>query len=242
MSHNEAKLYAGTSGYSYPSWKPGFYPKNVPSTKFLEYYASRLNLVEVNYTFRQLAKAATFEKWIASTPDGFVFSPKAHNRITHILRLKDAEEFTRVFLGTLAPIRDARRLGPILVQLPPTLKADTELLKQFVRLLPTDDRFAFEFRNDSWFRDDVFAVLRNHNASLCLAESEERETPEVITADFVYFRLRKPEYSDSELDAIAAKARRYRERGLTVYALFKHEETPAGAVCAERLLVSSDRT
>jgi uncharacterized protein YecE (DUF72 family) len=238
VSHNEAKLYAGTSGYSYPSWKPGFYPKNVPNSKFLEYYASRLNLVEVNYTFRQLAKAATFEKWVASTPDGFVFSPKAHNRITHILRLKDAEEFTRIFLGTLAPIREARRLGPILIQLPPTLKADTELLKNFVRLLPREDRFAFEFRNESWFAEDVFSILRDHNAALCLAESEERETPEVITADFVYFRLRKPEYSGSELDAIAEKTRRYREKGLNVYALFKHEETPAGAVCAERLLAA----
>ena len=239
MSNTEAKLFAGTSGYSYPSWKPGFYPKNVPSTKFLEYYASRLNLVEVNYTFRQLAKAATFEKWVASTPAGFVFSPKAHNKITHILRLKNAEEFTRVFLNTLAPIRDARRLGPILVQLPPSLKADGETLKQFVRLLPKEDRFAFEFRHESWLADEIFSVLRDHNAALCLAESEERETPEVITADFVYFRLRKPEYSESEVKAIADKARRYQALGLNVYALFKHEERPAGAVCAERLLSAS---
>lgn len=240
MSHNEAKLYAGTSGYSYPSWKPGFYPKNVPSTKFLEYYASRLNLVEVNYTFRQLAKSATFEKWVASTPDGFLFSPKAHNRITHILRLKDAEEFTRVFLGTLAPFRETQRLGPILVQLPPNLKADSDTLKEFVRLLPKEDRFAFEFRNDSWFVDEIFSLLRDHNAALCLAESEDRETPEVITADFVYFRLRKPEYSPNELEAIREKTQRYREQGLNVYALFKHEETPAGALCAERLLAAAN--
>lgn len=236
MSTTEAKLFAGTSGYSYPSWKPDFYPKNVPGTKFLEYYATRLNLVEVNYTFRQLAKAATFEKWVAATPEGFVFSPKAHNKITHILRLKNAEEFTRIFLGTLAPIREAHRLGPILIQLPPSLKADSETLKQFVRLLPKEDRFAFEFRHESWFSDEIFSVLRDHNTALCLAESEERETPEVITADFVYFRLRKPEYGDSELDAIAQKAGRYREQGLNVYILFKHEDTPAGALCAERLL------
>jgi len=236
VSNTEAKLFAGTSGYSYPSWKPGFYPKNVPSTKFLEYYASRLNLVEVNYTFRQLAKAATFERWVASTPDGFVFSPKAHNKITHILRLKNAEEFTRVFLATLAPFRAAQRLGPILFQLPPGLKADAEALKQFVRLLPKEDRYAFEFRNESWFDDEVFSVLRDQNMALCLAESEERETPEVITADFVYFRLRKPEYTGSELDTIAEKTARYREQGMNVYALFKHEDTPAGALCAERLL------
>jgi uncharacterized protein YecE (DUF72 family) len=231
-----ARLYAGTSGYSYTSWKPGFYPKTVPSAKFLEYYASRLNLVEVNYTFRQLAKAATFEKWIECTPNEFVFSPKAHNKITHILRLKNAEEFTRVFLDTLAPFRSSKRLGPILFQLPPSQKVDNERLKAFVDLLPGNDRFAFEFRHDSWFSEDVFTTLRNRNVALCLAESEERETPEVVTADFTYFRLRKPDYSAAELEAISQKISNMRSRGLTVYALFKHEETPAGAVCAERLL------
>jgi uncharacterized protein YecE (DUF72 family) len=236
VSNIEGKLFAGTSGYAYPSWKPGFYPKNVPSTKFLEYYSSRLNLVEVNYTFRQLAKAATFEKWIACTPEGFVFSPKAHNKITHILRLKNAEEFTRVFLDTLAPFREAGRLGPILIQLPPSLKADGEALRQFVRLLPNCDRFAFEFRHESWLNNEIFSILRDHNAALCLAESEERETPEVITADFIYLRLRKPEYSTDELGAIASKAARFLEAGLNVYALFKHEETPAGALFAEQLL------
>lgn len=236
MPETEAKLYAGTSGYSYPSWKPGFYPKNVPSTKFLEYYASRLNLVEVNFTFRQLGKAATFEKWIASTPPGFVFSPKAHNKITHILRLKNAEEFTRVFLDTLAPFRDAGRLGPILFQLPPSSKADSHALEQFVRLLPDDCRFAFEFRNESWFSDAIYGLLRHRNIALCLAESEDRETPEVVTADFVYFRLRKPEYNDTELKAIADKTAHHRAQGLDVYALFKHEESPAGALYAERLL------
>jgi uncharacterized protein YecE (DUF72 family) len=238
VSGRQAKLFAGTSGYSYPSWKPGFYPKNVPSTKFLEYYASRLNLVEVNFTFRQLGKASTFEKWIASTPPGFIFSPKAHNKITHILRLKNAEEFTRTFLGTLAPFCDSRRLGPILFQLPPTFKADPEVLGHFVQLLPKDYHFAFEFRHESWFSDATYGVLRDHNTALCLAESEERETPEVVTADFIYFRLRKPEYSDSELKTIADKAAQYREQGLDVYALFKHEESPAGALYAERLLAS----
>lgn len=242
MSTTEAKLFAGTSGYAYPSWKPGFYPKNVASAKFLEYYASRLNLVEVNYTFRQLAKAATFEKWVASTPPGFVFAPKAHNKITHILRLKNAEEFMRVFLGTLAPIRDAGRLGPILVQLPPSLKADSETLKQFVRLLPPNDRFAFEFRHESWFSEEIFDILRDHNTALCLAESEDRETPEVLTADFVYFRLRKPEYSENELEQIAQKTASFRARGLNVYALFKHEDTPAGALCAEKLLSAAAET
>jgi uncharacterized protein YecE (DUF72 family) len=230
------RFFAGTSGYSYPSWKPEFYPKNVPATKFLEYYSSRLNLVEVNYTFRQLAKASTFEKWIACTPEEFVFAPKAHNKITHILRLANAEEFTRVFLESLEPLRSANKLGPILFQLPPSLKCDVERLKNFVRCLPPRYRYTFEFRHESWFAEPVFAALRDGNAGLCLAESEERETPEVITADFVYYRLRKPEYSEDEVDQLSSAIWRHRERGMDAYALFKHEDTPAGAFCAERLL------
>lgn len=230
------KFFAGTSGYSYPSWKPEFYPKNVPATKFLEYYSSRLNLVEVNYTFRQIAKASTFEKWIACTPQEFVFAPKAHNKITHILRLSNAEEFTRIFLESLEPLRSANKLGPILFQLPPSLRCDVDRLKQFVRGLPPGYRYSFEFRHASWFTEPVFAALRETNASLCLAESEERETPEVVTADFVYYRLRKPEYSEAEVDQLSTGIRQHRKRGLDAYALFKHEDTPAGAFCAERLL------
>jgi len=230
------RFFAGTSGYSYPTWKPDFYPKSVPTTKFLEYYSSRLNLVEVNYTFRQLAKASTFEKWIACTPADFVFAPKAHNKITHILRLTNAEEFTRVFLESLEPLRLANKLGPILFQLPPGLKCDVERLKNFARSLPSHYRYTFEFRNESWFAEPVFAALREANAGLCLAESEERETPEVITADFVYYRLRKPEYSEAEVDQLSSAISKHRERGMDAYALFKHEDTPAGAFCAERLL------
>jgi uncharacterized protein YecE (DUF72 family) len=233
------KLYSGTSGYSYPSWKPGFYPKNVPSSKFLEYYATRLNLVEVNYTFRQLAKAATFEKWIASTPAGFVFSPKAHNKITHILRLKDAADFTRTFLESIEPFRAHGKLGPVLFQLPPSLKADVDLLKHFVDRLPDGYRFAFEFRHESWYSEAIYAALRSRNAGLCIAETEERDSPQVVTADFVYFRFRKPEYGPAEFEELVKKVGGYRALGLPVYALFKHEETPAGAVYAERLLQRS---
>jgi uncharacterized protein YecE (DUF72 family) len=232
------RFFAGTSGYSYPTWKPEFYPKNVPATKFLEYYSSRLNLVEVNYTFRQLAKASTFEKWIACTPGDFFFAPKAHNKITHILRLTNAEEFTRVFLDSLEPLRLAAKLGPILFQLPPSLKCDIDRLKAFVCGLPRGYRYSFEFRHESWFAEPVFMALRDANVGLCLAESQERETPEVVTADFVYYRLRKPEYSEAEVDQLSSAIWRHRERGLDAYALFKHEDTPAGAFCAERLLHS----
>ena len=128
----DAPLYAGTSGFAYPSWKPGFYPETLSSAKFLAHYASRLNAVEVNYTYRRLASVATFEKWIGTTPSGFLFLPKAHMKITHSLKLEGAEEFTRVFLDSLAPLQLAGRLGPILFQLPPSLKVDAERLAQFL--------------------------------------------------------------------------------------------------------------
>ena len=160
-------------------------------------------------------------------------------KITHSLRLKDAEEFTRLFLDSLEPFRNAGRLGPILFQLPPSLKADAGRLKEFVRLLPAHDRFAFEFRHESWLTESIYDTLREHNVCLCLAESEERETPEIVTSsEFVYYRLRKPEYSASEQEILTTKVQSHLRQGHTVYALFKHEETPAGAFYAERLLAS----
>ena len=114
------QLYAGSSGFAYPSWKPTFYPAKLPAAKFLEHYATRLNAVEINYTFRRLPSASTLEKWVAATPAGFVFAVKANMRITHILKLRNAQEATELFLKMIDPLRTARRLGPVLFQLGPT--------------------------------------------------------------------------------------------------------------------------
>jgi uncharacterized protein YecE (DUF72 family) len=235
----DAKLYCGTSGFAYPGWKPGFYPAKLPSAKFLSYYATRLNGVEVNYTYRRLASASTFEKWLAATPDEFVFLPKAHMKITHVLKLEEAEEFTRAFLQSLDPLRNAGRLGPILFQLAPSFKIDLDRLGHFVRLLPRGDKAAFEFRNATWFDESAYSVLKESNVALCQAENENLETPHVVTADFVYMRLRKPEYTESELLSIEYRVNQYRSNGYPTYAIFKHEETPAGAVNAEKLLKAS---
>ncbi len=232
----EAKLYCGTSGFAYQSWKPDFYPEKLPSSQFLSYYASRLNAVEVNYTYRRIAQASTFEKWIAATPDGFVFLPKAHMTITHSLKLKDAGDFTRVFLQSLEPLRSANRLGPILFQLPPSFKADLETLQDFITLLPKSIQAAFEFRNATWFDEATYKLLREANVALCMAENENLETPHVVTADFVYLRLRKPDYAESELASIAYRVQQYRANEYPTFAIFKHEETPAGALNAEKLL------
>ena len=231
-----ATLYAGTSGFAYPAWKPGFYPAKLPAKQFLHHYAQRLNSVEINYTFRRLPSAATLQNWVEATPPGFVFAVKANQRITHILRLKNAAEATALFLKMIDPLRSARRLGPILFQLPPQLQCDEGLLRDFLELLPADLRYAFEFRHTSWLAEPVYEQLRRRNIALCLAESEKLEVPKVITADFVYYRLRKPDYTEADVDAIAAGARELLASGRDLYLMFKHEETPDGALNAERLL------
>jgi len=149
MGASMAQLYAGTSGWAYPSWKPEFYPDKTPQTKFLSYYSTRLNTVEVNFTFRQLVKETTLQKWLQETPVHFRFGVKAHQVITHIKRLKGTEEFLKRFLATIEPLAAAGKLGPVLFQLPPNLKADTALLKDFLPALPRALKSAFEFRHPS---------------------------------------------------------------------------------------------
>lgn len=231
-----ATLYAGTSGFAYTAWKPGFYPAKLPANQFLKHYAARLNCVEINYTFRRLPSAATLKNWVEATPAGFVFAVKANMRITHILRLKNAAEATELFFKMIDPLRSARRLGPILFQLPPQMKCDVALLEGYLELLPPDLRYAFEFRHTSWLSDPVYDALRRRNISLCVAESERLEVPEVITADFVYYRLRKPEYAAEDVEAFAARSRELLAAGRDLYLMFKHEETPEGALNAETVL------
>jgi len=231
-----ATLYAGTSGFAYPAWKPAFYPAKLPSNQFLKHYSERLNCVEINYTFRRLPAAATLESWVNQTPAGFVFAVKANQRITHILRLKNADEATEIFFKAIDPLRTSRRLGPVLFQLPPQMKCDVDLLRDYLALLPKGLRYAFEFRHTSWLSDPVYDELRNRNISLCVAESEKLEVPEVITADFVYYRLRKPDYTEKDVEAFAARAGELLAVGKDLYLMFKHEESPQGALNAERVL------
>jgi uncharacterized protein YecE (DUF72 family) len=231
-----AQLYAGTSGWAYPSWKPDFYPAKLAQAKFLQYYATQLNAVEVNFTFRQLLKDTTAQKWIEATPAGFRLSIKAHQVITHIKRLKKTEDFIPRFLGTIEPIARAEKLGPLLFQLPPNMKADAKLLEEFLAVLPRAVPSAFEFRHASWFADDIFNLLKNGNRALCVAETEERITPDVVTADFCYYRYRKPSYTPDERRAMVGRIREHLELGRNVFAYFKHEETPEGAKYAVDVL------
>src|SRR5215813_853700 len=161
-----AQLYAGTSGWAYPNWKFDFYPAKLAQVKFLGYYATQLNAVEVNFTFRQLVKETTIQKWIESTPPGFCLSPKAHQVITHIKRLKKTEDFLPRFMGTLEPLANAGKIGPVLFQLPPNFKLDLAVLEEFLAILPRGVKSSFEFRHASWFVDEAFALLKKQSGAL----------------------------------------------------------------------------
>ncbi|MGH9529994.1 MAG: DUF72 domain-containing protein [Terriglobales bacterium] len=227
-----AQLYVGTSGWAYPSWKPDFYPAKLPQKSFLQYYSSLLNTVEVNFTFRQLLKETTAQKWISESPAGFRFGIKAHQVITHIKRLKNSEDFIPRFLSTIEPLASAGKLGPLLFQLPPNMKADVGILREFLAALPRTIPSAFEFRHESWFTDEIFDLLKTHHRALCVAETEERVTPDVTTADFAYYRYRKPEYTPEERGEMVNRIQAHLVSGRDVFAYFKHEETPQGALYA----------
>ena len=231
-----ARLYVGTSGWAYPTWKPDFYPAKLAQAKFLQHYSTQLNSVEVNFTFRQLVKDTTVQKWIEQTPAEFRFGVKAHQVITHIKRLKKTEDFVPRFLATIEPLAHAGKMGPVLFQLPPNMKADLGVLEEFLTTLPKGVLSAFEFRHESWFTDDVFNLLKANNRALCVAETEERVTPDVTTADFAYYRYRKPTYTGEERKTMTARLKEHLAAGRDVYAYFKHEETPEGALYAVEVL------
>jgi uncharacterized protein YecE (DUF72 family) len=226
------RAFIGTSGWAYSSWKPGFYPQALPHKKFLEYYATQLNSVEVNYTFRQLPTESMLKGWLAASGAGFRFSFKAPQRITHILRLRDCSDTIAALSRALMPVVAAGRMGVVLFQLPPNFKVDVPRLDSFlVDANPCELRMAFEFRHSTWFCDEVYAILRHHSVALCVAESEDLETPDVATAPFTCYRFRKSGYSRAQLDAIENTLRRRSAEG-EVFAYFKHEEQPTGAICA----------
>ena len=230
------RAYVGTSGWAYPTWKPEFYPQEIPQKKFLDYYVTQLNSVEVNYTFRHLPSAGTVANWLAASDSEFRFSFKAPERLTHILRLKDCSESIGALARALAPMAAAGRLGVVLFQLPPNFKADLPRLEAFLKDASSATlRMAFEFRHASWFCDDVYEMLRQHAAALCIAESDDLETPDVLTAPFACYRFRKSGYSAEKLDAIENVLRRRSESG-EVFAYLKHEDLPDGAICAVNLL------
>ena len=220
------RLFVGTSGYNFPEWKGTFYPPKLPTSKWLEYYASRLGTVEINYTFYRMPTAKVVAGWDAVTPPGFSFVLKAPQRITHIARLKNVDDPLRFFLETARTL--GPKLGPILFQLPPNFKKDTERLGDVLTLFPADLRCAWEFRHASWFDAEVYELLRTANAALCVADTDEGTTPLEATADFGYVRLRDEGYSPEELQEWKQKVQDLGQSWTDAYIFFKHEEKGIG--------------
>jgi uncharacterized protein YecE (DUF72 family) len=218
------RVHVGTSGYSFPEWKGAFYPKTLPAGDMLGYYAERFPTVEINNTFYRMPRENVVVEWAAAVPEGFTFSIKASQRITHHARLKDVESMMEHLLRVCTALGDKR--GPTLFQLPPNMKHDLERLAGFLSLIPRRWKSAIEFRHATWFADDVYSLLREHEVALVTAESEDSEPALAVTAPYGYLRLHKPAYTTTELDAWAAHVNRQQWEEAWVY--FKHDTDTAG--------------
>jgi len=230
---NEApRILVGTSGFAYKEWKGTFYPEDLPAKKYLSFYAEHFSTTEINNTFYRMPTAKLTEGWYAEVPDGFSFTLKLTQRITHFKRLKNVDDEMEFFLNSAAGLKE--KLGPVLVQLPPNFKKDIAVIGDFLLKFGSQARLAFEFRHDSWFDDELFDLLRKHNVAFGIVETAEGKggnTPREVTGPFVYMRLRKGEYSVEEM---LAWARWIRGQTVPVYCYLKHDER--APVLAKELL------
>jgi len=234
-----AKSWIGTSGWHYAHWVGPFYPPGTGADDYLPYYAARFETVEINTSFYRLPKPDVLAAWRALTPDGFLFAAKASRYITHMKKLKDPGASTQRFFAAMATL--GPKLGPILFQLPPRWRANPDRLARFLEALPAEHRYAFEFRDRTWFDDRVYEILRRHRAACCAYEIGGCESPLIETAAFDYLRLHGPgeayrgRYSDRALDAWADRLGARLAAGRDVYCYFDNDEAGFAAGDAARL-------
>ena len=217
------KFWVGVSGFSYASWKGVFYPKATKPTEMLQAYANRLNSVEINSSFYHMPTPETSAKWMKATPENFRFSFKANRKITHFMKLKGVKEEFDFFLKGLSPID--KKLGCVLVQLPPYMKQDYETLEAFLKQKPESIQVAVELRHDSWFSEKLTRMLSKYNTALCVAETEDMKPLLERTASFAYARLRHDSYSKAQLKAWSDKLVVYAGDLDDCFVYFKHDET-----------------
>jgi uncharacterized protein YecE (DUF72 family) len=232
-------IYIGTSGWHYQHWKGPFYPENLPDKRLLEYYLEHFQTAEINNTFYQLPEKKTFAQWRESVPEGFLFAVKASRYITHMKKLKDPQEPLANFMGRVAGLGE--KLGPILFQLPPKWHFNLERLKGFLKALPGDHRYAFEFRDPSWFNELTNQALAERGAAFCIYDFEQRQSPRSVTADFVYVRLHGPDgayqgsYDDRTLSDWAGAFSSWADQGKEVFCYFDNDEKGYAAQNALKL-------
>ncbi len=230
------RILTGTSGWSYPAWRGTFYPERLPAARMLAAYAARLGTVEVNATAYRMLRPELLAGWRAQVRRGFVFAVKAPQRITHQQRFRHADDALARFYAAAAELGDG--LGPVLFQVPPTLRKDLPLLEEFLSLLPRGGRAAFQLHGD-WLAPDVLGALERRGAALCVVDGDDGATPLAATADFGYLRLRRLDYDDAALDAWAERVDRQPWSDAFVY--FKHEDGAVGPRLARRLAESCAR-
>ena len=229
---SERRLFAGTSGYSFKEWLGHFYPEKLAASEMLHYYSEHFPTVEINNTFYRMPAESMLAQWLEQVPEDFSFTLKAPRRITHELRLRDADAHVAEFVrraGTLGS-----RLGVLLFQLPPYLKKDLPRLQAFLDVVPVGTRVALEFRHESWQDEDVHQALRSRGAILCVTDTDEGETPLVATSDWGYVRLRRTHYEDRELADWAVRIAAQPVARSYVY--FMHEDEALGTRFARRLI------
>jgi uncharacterized protein YecE (DUF72 family) len=208
----------------------------MPPRDFLRFYAARFDTVEVNNTSYRLAAPAA---WRDATPPGFLFAAKASRFVTHLKKLKGPEEGLRRFFSPLAPL--AQKLGPVVFQLPPRWRADPGRLAAFLDALPPGRRYAFEFREESWFGPGTYELLERHGAALCLWDLAGRRSPVRVTTDFAYVRLHGPggpyqgSYGDEALEVWAARMLEWRAAGISTYCYFDNDDRGHAPLDALRL-------
>lgn len=226
-------LYVGTSGYSYKEWKGSFYPDKLPQKEMLSYYSHRFSTVEINNSFYRLPTEHVVESWAEQTPDSFRFVLKGPQTITHRKRLKNVEGEVDQLLKSASALKE--RQGPLLFQLPPNFKKDVARLDTFLSIVAKKTSVAFEFRNESWFDDEVFGCLRAHSCALCVADAEDLPSVDLVrTADWGYVRLRCEDYTDQRLREWLKRIRS--QDWNDAYVFFKHEDTGTGPKFAARFL------
>ncbi|MCP4316335.1 MAG: DUF72 domain-containing protein [Hyphomicrobiales bacterium] len=222
-----ARIYIGTSGWHYDHWIGPFYPEGTKPRGFLTYYAQQFSTVEINATFYRLPAIGTVCEWRDATPVGFVFACKASRYITHMKKLTGPHEGISRFLETMGALEE--KLGPVLFQLPPRWHADPGRLEAFLKMLPGNVRYAFEFRDETWFSSEVAEKLRRHNAAFCIYDLAGRHSTLTHTADFVYVWLHGPDsayhgsYDERTLQGWARRFEAWRKDGRDVYCYFNND-------------------
>jgi len=234
------RIRVGTSGWHYPHWRGTYYPEHLPRSEWLAHYARDFTCVELNNSFYRLPSAAAIEGWIRQTPPGFSFAVKANRSVTHLHKLHDCAGPLAVLLERAALFGPA--LGPLLFQLPPRWRADPGRLEGFLDDLPPDRRYVFEFRDPSWHSPEILALLEARNIAFCQFDLAGRQTPPLVSADFVYVRLHGParayagSYSRSSLLRWAGRVSEWAAQGRDVYVFFDNDEEGRAVKDAKRLM------